>query len=223
MKTFNLIILPALLLVAATAMSARLKFLITAGVLLLGVGAANATTYNFTGLFTSGPVVGCCATDPPSPFSADTLSGTLTYTGSPSQTGSITGLTAVTGNPSLSFSTISTVFYGDGYDIVILPSTTPGSWLTMGFDVWCFYCEGPPVTDLIYGVGGTLSTGAEPTIAYGGGGTITTFGPITETGFVLSATPAVPEPSRWAMLLLGFAGIGFMAHRRKSKPALMAV
>jgi PEP-CTERM motif len=33
---------------------------------------------------------------------------------------------------------------------------------------------------------------------------------------------AVPEPSTWAMLLLGFAGVGFMAYRRKSKPALMA-
>ena len=33
---------------------------------------------------------------------------------------------------------------------------------------------------------------------------------------------AVPEPSTWAMLLLGFAGIGFMAYRRKAKPALMA-
>jgi hypothetical protein len=32
----------------------------------------------------------------------------------------------------------------------------------------------------------------------------------------------VPEPSTWAMLLLGFAGIGFMAYRRKAKPALMA-
>ena len=30
---------------------------------------------------------------------------------------------------------------------------------------------------------------------------------------------AVPEPSTWAMMLLGFAGIGFMAYRRKSKPA----
>jgi outer membrane lipase/esterase len=38
----------------------------------------------------------------------------------------------------------------------------------------------------------------------------------------LDATGAVPEPSTWAMLLLGFAGIGFMAYRRKSKPALMA-
>jgi hypothetical protein len=33
---------------------------------------------------------------------------------------------------------------------------------------------------------------------------------------------AVPEPSTWAMMLLGFAGLGFMAYRRKSKPALMA-
>jgi PEP-CTERM motif len=32
----------------------------------------------------------------------------------------------------------------------------------------------------------------------------------------------VPEPSTWAMMLLGFAGIGFMAYRRKSKPALLA-
>jgi hypothetical protein len=42
---------------------------------------------------------------------------------------------------------------------------------------------------------------------------------------VLIADPvasAVPEPSSWAMLLLGFAGIGFMAYRRKNKPALMA-
>ncbi len=28
---------------------------------------------------------------------------------------------------------------------------------------------------------------------------------------------AVPEPSTWAMMLLGFAGIGFMAYRRKNK------
>ena len=31
----------------------------------------------------------------------------------------------------------------------------------------------------------------------------------------------VPEPSTWAMMILGFAGIGFMAHRRKSKLSLM--
>ena len=35
-------------------------------------------------------------------------------------------------------------------------------------------------------------------------------------------THGVPEPSTWAMMLLGFAGIGFMAYRRKSKRALTA-
>lgn len=33
---------------------------------------------------------------------------------------------------------------------------------------------------------------------------------------------AVPEPSTWAMMILGFAGLGFTAYRRKSRPALMA-
>jgi hypothetical protein len=37
----------------------------------------------------------------------------------------------------------------------------------------------------------------------------------------VSVTAAVPEPSTWAMMMLGFASLGFMAYRRKSKPALM--
>jgi PEP-CTERM motif len=32
----------------------------------------------------------------------------------------------------------------------------------------------------------------------------------------------VPEPSTWAMMILGFAGVRFMAYRRKSKPISMA-
>jgi uncharacterized membrane protein len=31
-------------------------------------------------------------------------------------------------------------------------------------------------------------------------------------------TPTVPEPSTWAMLLIGFAGIGAMAYRRRKRP-----
>jgi PEP-CTERM motif len=33
---------------------------------------------------------------------------------------------------------------------------------------------------------------------------------------------AVPEPSTWTMMLLGFVGLGCITYRRKSKPALMA-
>ena len=30
-------------------------------------------------------------------------------------------------------------------------------------------------------------------------------------------TPAVPEPSTWAMMIAGFCGLGFMAYRRKNQ------
>jgi hypothetical protein len=32
-------------------------------------------------------------------------------------------------------------------------------------------------------------------------------------------TAAVPEASTWAMMILGFASVGFMAYRRKRGPA----
>lgn len=34
--------------------------------------------------------------------------------------------------------------------------------------------------------------------------------------------PPVPEASTWAMMILGFAGIGFLAYRRNSKATVMA-
>jgi len=43
-----------------------------------------------------------------------------------------------------------------------------------------------------------------------------------QLGNVWIQVNAVPEPSTWAMLILGFAGIGFMAYRRKSQPAALA-
>jgi hypothetical protein len=46
--------------------------------------------------------------------------------------------------------------------------------------------------------------------------------PLSGTVLNAAVTSAVPEPSTWAMMILGFTGIGFMAYRRKSKPALMA-
>jgi hypothetical protein len=36
-----------------------------------------------------------------------------------------------------------------------------------------------------------------------------------------TAISAVPETSTWAMMILGFAGVGVMAYRRKSRPALV--
>ena len=39
---------------------------------------------------------------------------------------------------------------------------------------------------------------------------------------VVSAVAAVPEPSTWAMMILGFAGVGFMAYRRRKSAAIAA-
>jgi hypothetical protein len=36
----------------------------------------------------------------------------------------------------------------------------------------------------------------------------------------IAAVASVPEPSTWAMMILGFAGIGFMAYRRSRKNAI---
>jgi PEP-CTERM motif len=36
-------------------------------------------------------------------------------------------------------------------------------------------------------------------------------------GSAVTLTAAVPEPSTWAMMVLGFFGLGFMAYRRKSE------
>lgn len=45
-------------------------------------------------------------------------------------------------------------------------------------------------------------------------GSILDYGP--SHNFALQV--AVPEPSTWAMVILGFAGVGFMAYRQRPKP-----
>jgi hypothetical protein len=51
-------------------------------------------------------------------------------------------------------------------------------------------------------------------------------GPWPDVQFInLQFTPhvaSVPEPSTWAMMILGFAGVGFMAYRRRKTAALAA-
>jgi hypothetical protein len=39
---------------------------------------------------------------------------------------------------------------------------------------------------------------------------------------VTAATPAVPEPSTWAMMLIGFAGLAYAGHRASRKSAAVA-
>jgi hypothetical protein len=42
-------------------------------------------------------------------------------------------------------------------------------------------------------------------------------------GSIVTITAAVPEPSTWAMMILGFASVAFMAYRRRNKTAMLRV
>jgi hypothetical protein len=84
-----------------------------------------------------------------------------------------------------------------------------------------------------YGGGGGGGYGGGNS-GYGGGGggsyldarffnTIELTGENAGNGLLtISFTAAVPEPSTWAMLLVGFCGLGFLASRRKNRSALCA-
>jgi PEP-CTERM motif len=90
--------------------------------------------------------------------------------------------------------------------IVRLPTAIPGNTNTIetqGFPLAAFFND----TAEFFDANGNL------TLAF----------TAANTGqWTIQSQSAVPEPSTWAMMLLGFAGIGFMAYRRKSKEALMA-
>jgi hypothetical protein len=75
------------------------------------------------------------------------------------------------------------------------------------------YCNWTPL--------GVTFAGTAMSVDFGGTANFIVFDDIT----LGSATPgSVPEPGTWAMMLLGFGGIGLsMRRRRKSKPALAQI
>jgi PEP-CTERM motif len=77
----------------------------------------------------------------------------------------------------------------------------------------------------------TIDFGPGKTINYAGGSFELTvedvhlfsFDPSDPIIGEISNVSAVPEPSTWAMMILGFCGVGFMAYRRNARPALRLV
>jgi hypothetical protein len=53
--------------------------------------------------------------------------------------------------------------------------------------------------------------------------TIGYFTPIFGGTVNVSQVAPVPEPSTWAMMMLGFAGVGFMAYRRRNQSTALTV
>lgn len=102
-----------------------------------------------------------------------------------------------------------------------------GGKITFGGDDDVFLALNGQIVDQLGGVHSQTDT--TYTIPVGGGGTyaLTLFYAdrdqvdanlqFSTTG---TLTAPVPEPSTWAMMILGFLGVGFMAYRRKSAPLL---
>ena len=103
----------------------------------------------------------------------------------------------------------------NGMDDVIFPDATSG---------WLFVAGTPDnVVDKVYVTGLTIGT---PIIALGSFNEVATVNPTTgvvETTLLDINSPhgmdflAAPEPSTWATMLAGFAGLGFMGYRASAK------
>ena len=58
---------------------------------------------------------------------------------------------------------------------------------------------------------------------YNDGKNIALLIPNNASQVLITQVAAVPEPSTWAMMILGFAGVGFMAYRRSRKDQGLAL
>jgi hypothetical protein len=82
---------------------------------------------------------------------------------------------------------------------------------------------GSPITQT-----GTVAAGSEGngTLQFNGTySSISWTNPVGEGwyGFTAGVQSAVPELSTWAMMIMGFAGVGAMTYRRRNKPAMLRV
>jgi hypothetical protein len=172
-----------------------------------GQSAATATTYTYTGLeYTHNPDPADFGTHMTGSvtFNFDTsgVSGTYDFSG-----GTITNLQLTSG--------IYTSAYIDSPAYFILVNGVITEWQVptetgAAPDVLIYTHQISPFAN-VFDEAVRFGDIPDYALVSGGGG-----------AWTVDATPAVPEPSTWAMMILGFAGVGFMAYRRKSKISLIA-
>ena len=95
---------------------------------------------------------------------------------------------------------------GGFLDIYGLMFTLGGNTVAPGTVVDLFDNGVSPTTGVNYGGFGVAVATSTETLAYVAGG----------------VTATAPEPSTWAMMMLGFAGLGFAGYRRSRKAAAVA-
>jgi hypothetical protein len=108
---------------------------------------------------------------------------------------------------------------------------TPGASLTLAANT--FYDIGidthtalgnPPVTSVVFGNTVDPAVLARPSVALGAlyFHTVGGVDPNSDGPYDLIVTVSAPEPSTWAMMALGFAGLGFAGYRKAQRSASIA-
>jgi hypothetical protein len=198
-----------------------------------GVGTSSFTYGNGTG-FGTGPSAltfggASFSTNFETPFSL----GTLTYFNGTIALGTEAtavdlGLTTNFTNPALGNvlsaftlslnSTPNTGTPDQNADFVYFPSSFSTSVFTVGGVNYTVQLLG---FGSIVGDGFLLSNSTQLHVREGGTATANLLAEVTSR--VPSPVGGVPEPSTWAMMILGFAGVGFMAYRRRNNVASLRV
>jgi hypothetical protein len=131
------------------------------------------------------------------------------------------------------------ILTANGDENIVAAFSTPHQ--AVGFDA--FFNGLGPGTLTVFGFGNSVlgsfafpATGVDPATGLADEGYLgfkssalvygfqwdTTLGGQLNTGFTdISVNSGVPEPSTWAMLLIGFAGLGFAAYQRTKKNAVV--
>jgi hypothetical protein len=158
------------------------------------------------------------------PAKAITVDYALTFTGTDGTKGNGTGILEI--NETTPLPSFTENFYGDLVSLQATFGTLTFNFVPSSVEVdlgtgQTFYSLTASSSPGVPGPGGLVET-----LVLGGFGFNITNpgGPNLEDGTFTIGTgvPAVPEPSTWAMMILGFCGLGFMAYRRKDAALRMA-
>jgi PEP-CTERM motif len=152
------------------------------------------------------------------------FSGTCNIVGCPTATDTATGVLTLTDAYVFGTDITSATFVSFSYssNLTFAPITSGDSPLVLGgfnSDGAFISAEGFEVEE---GYGHTFLSAGGSFVAVGDMGANQNSGNMSTFTHVTAPPSPVPEPSTWAMLLIGFAGLGYASYRASRKSAAVA-